>query len=97
MIYSKGGKEDTIPVLNIKDSETHALASELAQLTNETMSQAVKQALKDKLARTKAGQSNNKLLAERVLELAREIASNPVLDARTPEEIIGYDEHGIPR
>jgi antitoxin VapB len=61
------------------------------------MSQAVKEALKDRLARTKTGQTNNKLLTERVLELAREIASNPVLDARTPDEILGYDEHGIPR
>jgi antitoxin VapB len=61
------------------------------------MSQAVKEALKDRLARTKAGQTSNKLLTERVLELAREIVSNPVLDERTPEEIMGYDEHGIPR
>ncbi len=33
---------------------------------------------------------------ERVMEIAERISSLPVLDPRTPDEIIGYDEHGIP-
>ena len=33
----------------------------------------------------------------RVMELARQAASQPVLDSRTPEQILNYDEYGIPR
>ena len=32
----------------------------------------------------------------RVLELARQASSQPVLDLRTPEQVLGYDDHGIP-
>ena len=31
------------------------------------------------------------------MEIGRHYASLPLLDQRTPEEIIGYDEHGLPR
>ena len=37
------------------------------------------------------------LRRDEVMRLAREIASAPILDPRTPEEILGYDEHGLPR
>ncbi len=86
-----------MPILNIKDDETHALASELAQLSRQSMTQAVREALKDRLAKAKSGQRDPGLLAERLLEMAREISSSPILDPRTPDEIMGYDEHGIPR
>jgi antitoxin VapB len=29
--------------------------------------------------------------------ISRKIAALPVLDSRTPDEILGYDEFGIPR
>jgi len=35
-------------------------------------------------------------LADRVHGLQDEVAALPVLDDRAPEEIIGYDEHGLP-
>lgn len=39
--------------LNIKDEETHRLASKLARLTGESMTLAVKVSLKERLERTK--------------------------------------------
>jgi antitoxin VapB len=36
-------------------------------------------------------------LADELDEIARHCASLPVRDPRTPEQIIGYDEHGLPR
>jgi antitoxin VapB len=30
-------------------------------------------------------------------EIRRRWSAMPVLDGRTPEEILGYDEHGLPR
>ncbi|MDQ2840978.1 MAG: type II toxin-antitoxin system VapB family antitoxin [Acidobacteriota bacterium] len=42
-----------MPVLNIKDPETHALAAELAKLSGQTMTQSVKEAIKERLAKFK--------------------------------------------
>jgi antitoxin VapB len=84
-------------ILNIKDPEVHALAVELATRTGQSLTQAVKQALLDRLARERAATSNQQRLVARVLELGRRASSRPVLDSRSPEEILGYDEFGAPR
>lgn len=34
-------------------------------------------------------------LADELDEIAKHCACLPVLDARTPDEILGYDEHGF--
>lgn len=34
---------------------------------------------------------------EKLLEIARHCASLPVLDDRSPDEMLGYDGHGLPR
>jgi antitoxin VapB len=39
----------------------------------------------------------SKLHADELLEIGRRCAGLPELDARSADEIIGYDEHGIPR
>lgn len=82
--------------LNIKNDETHELARRLASLTGETMTQAVTVALRDRLAREKA-KRNRSGVAERLMEIGRRNAARPVLDDRSPDEIIGYDERGLPR
>jgi hypothetical protein len=33
----------------------------------------------------------------RLMQLAAEVAVMPVADNRTPEEIVGYDDIGLPR
>jgi len=35
-------------------------------------------------------------LAAELLEIGRQCAASPLLDDRTPEAILGYDNHGIP-
>ena len=86
-----------MPILNIKDPEAHALASELAQRTGQSLTQVVKEALRDRLAREVATRPAQQRLISRVLELGRRASSRPVLDPRTPEEILGYDEFGVPQ
>lgn len=86
-----------MPVLNIKDAETYELASELARGQGETLTQAVKTALRERLERNRAAGSDHSRLVERVLELGRRASSRPILDSRSSDEIIGYDELGIPR
>jgi antitoxin VapB len=82
--------------LNIRNAETEQLAETLAKLTGETKTEAVTQALRDRLARLRRERSRRRL-ADELDEIARHCARLPVLDSRTPEEILGYDEHGLPR
>ena len=82
--------------LNIKDGRTDYLAQELAKLTGKSITEAVAEALEEKL-RAERRRRGKKINRDEVMRLVREIGSAPVLDPRTPEEILGYDEHGLPR
>ena len=81
--------------LNIRNPETERLAEALAKLTGETKTQAVTVALRDRLERLRRRRSGRRL-AEELDEIALHCASLPVLDARDVEEILGYDEQGMP-
>lgn len=82
--------------LNIRNAETEQLAETLAKLTGETKTEAVTQALRDRLARLRRERSRRRL-ADELDEIARHCSQLPVLDSRAPDEILGYDEHGLPR
>ena len=82
--------------LNIRNSETEKLAEALARLTGETKTEAVTQALRDRLARLRRERAGRRL-ADELDQIALHCARLPVLDPRTADEILGYDEHGLPR
>lgn len=81
--------------LSIKDPEADRLARELAERTGETLTEAVIVALRDRLKRER-GRSRPRPLREELAEIRRRCAALPVLDERSPEEILGYDERGLP-
>lgn len=81
--------------LEIKDPEVHQLARELARTTGETVYQAVVNALRERLTREKARQ-NQATLAETLLRIGQACAALPLLDSRPADEIIGYNEQGVP-
>lgn len=81
--------------LNIKDAETDRLVRQLADLTGEKITDAVKAAVRERLDRE--ARNRGKASLEELMAIARRIASQPVFDPRTPEEIIGYDENGLPK
>lgn len=81
--------------LSIKNDEADKLARELADLTGESLTEAVVLSLRERLARKRA-QRDNRPLAERLMEIGRQCASLPLLDDRAPDEILGYDECGLP-
>jgi antitoxin VapB len=82
--------------LNIRNRETERLAEDLAKLAGETKTEAVTKALRDRLARVRRERSRIPL-AEELDRIATHCASLPVLDKRTTEEILGYDDDGLPR
>jgi antitoxin VapB len=83
--------------LSIKDPEADRLARALAQRTGETMTQAVVNALRERLTREERKEQTVESLVEDVMDIGRHCASLPLLDARHPNDIIGYDENGLPR
>ena len=85
-----------IMALNIRNPETEQLAEVLAKLTGETKTQAVTKALKDRLERIQRCRAGRRL-ADELDEIALHTASLPVLDNRTSDEILSYDEHGLLR
>jgi antitoxin VapB len=81
--------------LNIKNDTTYQLAAELASLTGETLTATVTIALRERLNRVKRRRGRRSLVDE-LDEIALHCAALPVLDDRSDEEILGYDEHGLP-
>src|ERR1700674_5731037 len=81
--------------LSIKDPEADRLAREVAKATGESLTTAVVQSLRERLARVR--RMRGPRLSEELLKIGRRCARLAVKDKRSPDEIIGYDEHGLPR
>ena len=82
--------------LNIRNADTERLAAELATLTGRTKTEAVTEALRDRLERLRRERSGRSL-ADELDEIGRRCAKLPVQDARPADEILGYDAAGVPR
>ncbi|MGO4124358.1 type II toxin-antitoxin system VapB family antitoxin [Inquilinus sp. YAF38] len=82
--------------LSIKDPETETLARELARRTGESITEATRRALEDRLRRV-VGAKKAPLLLEEMAVIRKRVAALPILDRRSPDEILGYDEDGLPR
>ena len=80
--------------LNIKDAETQALTKRLASLTGESLTQAVKQAVRERLAQVEKTRRAVRL-ADELDHIALHCANLPRRDGRSAEQIIGYDERGL--
>jgi len=80
--------------LNIKDPEADRLARELATRTGESLTETVVKALRDRLMREMARTPVR--LRDEIMDISRRAAKLPRRTRRTPEEIIGYDDRGLP-
>ncbi len=82
--------------LIIHDAEADRLARELATQTGESLDQAVVNALRVRLERER--QRVERPYVRELFRHAQErISRLPVLDNRSDDEILGYDENGLPR
>jgi antitoxin VapB len=82
--------------LSIRDPETERLARALSQLTGESITTATKRAIEERLRRL-GGQSGRAALLEDMADIRRRWSEMRIADDRSAEEILGYDEHGLPR
>lgn len=82
--------------LSIKDPEADRLARELAAQTGETITQALIVALRERLSRQRRKRTAPKR-RERLRALRESMRDLPILDTRSPDEIINYDDRGLPR
>ncbi len=80
--------------LHISNPEADRLARELARLKGETITGAVVKALRERLLR-ETGRVQIGLKAE-IMAISRRAGRLPRRTDRTPEEIISYDELGLP-
>jgi len=80
--------------LNIKNDEAHKLASELAKLTGESLTSAVTLALRERLVRERRRRQTDRI-TNRLMKIGSQYAA--LADTgRSPEEILGYDDQGLP-
>jgi antitoxin VapB len=78
----------------IKDREADQLIRTLAARTGESITDAVKEAVRERLKRVPLSEDEiaaRKLKLDRLAERARQM---PTVDDRTPDEIIGYNQSG---
>jgi antitoxin VapB len=83
-------------VLSIKHPAADKVARELARRTGKSITEAVIGALESELEREKRRVRRGGL-ADRLLAIGQRYAALPLQDRRSDEEILGFDERGMPR
>ena len=81
--------------MSIKSIDVERLARELAARTGESLTGAIQVALEERLERVKTDRRRQAVVTQ-LEDILRRVDRLPVLDGRTPDEILGYDEHGLP-
>ena len=83
--------------LSIKNAEVEMLIRQLADQRGISMTEALRQAVEHEIARD-AADKEAALQAKiaRVMAIVAEFQALPVISTMTDDEILGYDEMGIP-
>ncbi|MFZ0423975.1 MAG: type II toxin-antitoxin system VapB family antitoxin [Xanthobacteraceae bacterium] len=81
--------------LSIKDANVERLLQDLRARTGETITEAVVNALRERLEREQRREQSVESLVEDVMEIGRHCASLPLLDERRPDEILRYHKNAL--
>jgi antitoxin VapB len=81
--------------LNIKDPRTDQIVRELAAVTGEGVTTAIRKSVEERLQRIRNRRTSTDLTAS-LLEIGAHCAALPDLDMRSADEILGYDDDGLP-
>lgn len=82
--------------LSIQNPEAEQLAQELAEKTGESIAEAVVNSLRERLQRQRSKTGSSLRLRDEIRSIGARCAALPVLDPRSPDEILGYDADGLP-
>jgi antitoxin VapB len=82
--------------LNIKNTETEKLVRELARRRGQGITEALTDVVRREVERErkKPRRESYEAFSRRIEEIVEHFNKLPVLDDRSPDEIIGYNEHG---
>jgi antitoxin VapB len=80
--------------ISIKDPDTDRLARELAAVTGESLTEAIRIALAERLERQKRPERRYPM-REAARRIQERLAALPAVDTHAPNEL-AYDEHGLP-
>ena len=80
--------------ISIKDEEADRLARALAAATGETLTEAIRRALRERLERETA--RTRRRIGTEIRRIQERLARIPVRDDRSADEILGYDRDGLP-
>lgn len=82
--------------LELHDPELDALAGEVSRLTGEAVEDVLRAALRERLASERGKRERQANMKAEIDAIVARVALLPVLDPRSPDEILGYDENGLP-
>jgi antitoxin VapB len=82
--------------LNIKNAETEKLVRELARRRGQGITEVLTDVLRREVEheRRKRRRSETNDLLSRIQVVVDDVKKLKILDERTPDEILGYNEHG---
>jgi antitoxin VapB len=84
--------------MNVKDRETQRLALQIAKVTGESFTEAIRRSLQERLQRLRLRRNSRaRIMRDQIDEILRRVDALPELDSRTEDEILGYDDRGLPR
>jgi antitoxin VapB len=78
----------------IKDEDADRMIRQLAERTGETITDAVKGAVSEKLARTPLSEAEIEKRRKWLRDWAARFDAMPTVDHRTPDEILGVNDQG---
>jgi antitoxin VapB len=81
---------------NLRSTETERLAQQIARETGESLTEAIERALRERLERPHQ-RRRGRITMEKLEDILRRVDALPTLDTRPEDEILGYDDQGIPR
>jgi antitoxin VapB len=82
--------------LSIKSPEVERKVRKLAAVTGMSMTEAVSLAVDERLAKEERKRANQDAMLADIRAIIDHCSSLPVLDNRSEEEIMGWDENGLP-
>ena len=93
--FSHIGLKGRLMAISIKDPETDRLARALSAATGQSITEAIRRAIEERMERERH-RPHRQSLADGIRRIQERVAALPVLDSRSADEILGYDANGLP-